>query len=93
MTLPLLEIVQSVVCALFVCFASEPDVLEKARPELYKEILDGYELMTGGTSFVDTLNGKGNGSGGSDGEYEYEYGEDEYQEEEEQPDRGRRQKQ
>merc|ERR1711871_1935748 len=47
MTLPLLEIVQSVVCSLFVCFASEPDVLEKARPRLYKEILDGYELMTG----------------------------------------------
>jgi hypothetical protein len=39
MTLPLLEIVQAVVCALFICFAREPDVLQKARPHLYKEIV------------------------------------------------------
>ena len=57
MTLPLLEIVQSVVCALFICFASQPDILEKARPQLYKEILDGYEMMTGGGSFVVQIHG------------------------------------
>jgi hypothetical protein len=71
MTLPLLEIVQSVVCALFICFASQPDILEKARPQLYKEILDGYEMMTGGGSFVDALNGRGGSD--SEGEYEYDY--------------------
>lgn len=73
MTLPLLEIVQSTVCALFVCFATEPDVLEAAKPELFTNITDSYEMMTGGRSFQEARAGGVGGGSGSDYEYDYEY--------------------
>ena len=47
MTMPSMEIVESVVTAVFVCYAKNQDVLMLANPDLYEEISEAYAIMTG----------------------------------------------
>ena len=47
MTMPSMEVVESVVTAVFVCYAKNQDVLMLSNPELYEEISEAYAIMTG----------------------------------------------
>ena len=71
-SLPLLEIAQSVVCALFVCLAEQPEVMQLTRPDLFNEICAAYEMMTG-KSFLDVVQEKRDGGSGSESGSEYAY--------------------
>eukprot|EP01052_Picozoa_sp_SAG31_P056656 SAG31_NODE_16335_length_713_cov_0.858306_1_plen_69_part_10 len=45
--MPSMEVVESVVTAIFVCYAKNQDVLMLSNPQLYEDISEAYALMTG----------------------------------------------
>jgi hypothetical protein len=49
MVLPTMEVVESMVTALFICYANNPDVMLLNNPVLYSEIDSAYMRMVGDT--------------------------------------------
>ena len=41
---PLVELVESTTCAVFICFARHPEILDGTHPELFIELNDAYEV-------------------------------------------------